>query len=285
MILTGHEIQRQVEAGRIQISPFTPEQLNPNSYNYRIGRELIELTDQPLDPRKRCEQRIHQLPEEGFLIHPRRLYLAHTAEQIGSQHYVTTLIGRSTMGRLGLWLQISADLGHLGPAHRWTLELKVVQPLWLYPGMLVGQVSFWRPRGSRSLLYTGKYAQHLSAEPSHIHVEFQGPVSSSPSEQALELAEPRESASLSEAGGEQGELHGEGEVSPSLTEAGGEQGELHGEGEVSPSLTEAGGEQRELHGEGEASPSSPREPAEREETAEARLWQTSSRHDQSGEES
>ena len=76
------------------------------------------------------------------------------------------------------------------------------------------------------------------------------------------------SPSLTEAGEEQRDLHGEGEVSPnlragapaepvrseevspSLTEAGEEQRDSHGEGEVSPSLTEAGGERSELQGEG-----------------------------------
>lgn len=173
MILTGPEIERQIKDGSIVIEPFVKEQINPNSYNYRIGDSLIEISDQPIDPKKTASARHHLLPEEGFLLHPRRLYLAHTQEKIGSREYVTTLIGRSSLGRLGLWLQISADLGHLGDAHCWTLELSVVQPLWIYPGMIVGQVSFWLPMGERELLYTGKYAKDIQAEPSHINVEFE----------------------------------------------------------------------------------------------------------------
>ena len=189
MILTGPEIARQVHAGSICIEPFDDAQLNPNSYNYRIGDALIEIADEPIDPRREVTSRFHRLPEEGFLLHPRRLYLAHTAERIGSPEFVTTLIGRSTMGRLGLWLQISADLGHLGEGHRWTLELSVVQPLWIYPNMIVGQVSFWVPQGDLSLQYAGKYAHDITAEPSHIHVEFADGVSDAAADDARDLGE------------------------------------------------------------------------------------------------
>ena len=63
---------------------------------------------------------------------------------------MTSLIGRSSVGRLGLFLQITADLGHLGKAHCWTLELKVVQSLIVYPHMKIGQVSFWQVTGGNN---------------------------------------------------------------------------------------------------------------------------------------
>ena len=62
------------------------------------------------------------------------------------------------MGRLGLFLQLSADLGHIGAVHCWTLELTVVQPVRVYPGMRIGQVSFWVPEGDR-VLYGGTYGR------------------------------------------------------------------------------------------------------------------------------
>jgi dCTP deaminase len=76
------------------------------------------------------------------------------------------------MGRLGLWLQVTSDLGHLGTCHHWTLELNVVQPLRVYAGMRIGQVTFWVPRGSRELSYEGAYADDDSAALSSIYREF-----------------------------------------------------------------------------------------------------------------
>lgn len=154
------------------IEPFAPRQVNPNSYNYRLGPELLELTDTVMDPKLPLASRHIPLGPRGHVLRPGKLYLAHTLELIGSRYYVTSLIGRSTMGRLGLWLQVTADLGHLGAQHKWTLELKVVQPLRIYPGMLVGQVTFWHHLGNSDHQYQGKYAHDISSEPSRIRVEL-----------------------------------------------------------------------------------------------------------------
>jgi dCTP deaminase len=100
----------------------------------------------------------HLVRGQPTVLMPGRLYLGHTEEIIGSYDYVTTLIGKSSMGRLGLYLQISADLGHQGAIHRWTLELCVVQPIRVYAGMVIGQVSFWKTHGKPNR-YKGVYAK------------------------------------------------------------------------------------------------------------------------------
>ncbi|MEU5193666.1 deoxycytidine deaminase [Streptomyces scabiei] len=156
MILTGPAIREAVTSGAITIDPFEPNLLNPNSYNYRLGSRLEELTSRPADPAVLARTRTIDLTADGFVLQPGTVYLGTTAETIGSAEFVTSLIGRSSLGRLGCFLQISADLGQLGAVHRWTLEITVVQPLRIYPGMRVGQVSFWRPVGSRSP-YHGHY--------------------------------------------------------------------------------------------------------------------------------
>jgi dCTP deaminase len=155
MILTGQEIIKQVGEGAIKIDPFSMDQVNPNSYNYRLGRFIIEVNNEaPLDPTLENTQDSIEIPESGFLVKPYRFYLSHTCEKIGSTKFVPTLIGRSSIGRLGLFLQISADLGNLGAYHQWTLELFSVQPVRVYPRMVIGQVSFWTTEGP-SANYSG----------------------------------------------------------------------------------------------------------------------------------
>lgn len=51
------------------------------------------------------------------------------------------------MGRLGLFLQISANLGHQTIFHNWTLEIRSCIPLRVFPHQVIGQVSFWQPFG------------------------------------------------------------------------------------------------------------------------------------------
>ena len=157
MILTGAEIEKQVLSGKVHISPFLKGQVNPNSYNFRLSPHLLEITDSIIEPREMSRWNEIEIPEEGYLLYPKRLYLGCTVEEIGSDEYVPTLMGRSSLGRLGLFLQITADLGQLGTCHSWTLELKVVQPLMVYPKMVVGQVCFWNVDGKRDCLYNGKY--------------------------------------------------------------------------------------------------------------------------------
>ena len=159
MILTGPEIQKQVACRAITIEPFHFTHLNPNSYNYRLASVLRTSRDFSLDPRVPSVWEDLMVPADGFTLLPHRLYLGSTVERIGSAEFVPILIGRSSLGRLGMFLTASCDLGNLGPAHCWTLEIKVVQPLKVYPDMKIGQVSFWKFDGSRRD-YDSPYTQH-----------------------------------------------------------------------------------------------------------------------------
>jgi dCTP deaminase len=151
MILTGPAIKSAVAKGEITIDPFNERDLNPNSYNYHLGSKLLLPS---LDDARRIEQSI---PERGIILEPNHVYLAATMETLGSKRFVTLLLGRSSLGRLGLFLNITADLGHIGSCSHWTLELSVVQRLRVYPGMRIGQVSFWITDHVNALPYAGRY--------------------------------------------------------------------------------------------------------------------------------
>lgn len=164
MILSGLEILSKVGLQAITIDPFHPQNLNPNSYNYGLAPTLRVSKAFSLDAHSPVEWEDQTIPPDGLTLLPHRLYLGATVEKIGSASYVTTLIGRSSLGRLGMFLTTSADLGNLGPAHCWTLEITVVQPLVVYPLMRIGQVSFWKPRGALRN-YSSPYVQHNGPAP------------------------------------------------------------------------------------------------------------------------
>lgn len=158
MILTGNKIREEVKNKRIVIEPFSEEQINPNSYNYRLGTEYIELDNDKVYDIKNIEQefKMKRIPEDGLILDPKKIYLCNTKEIIGSTEYITSLIGKSSMGRLGLFLQVAADLGHQGQIHKWTLELRASIPTKIYPNMRIGQVTFWKTYGEK-LLQDGYY--------------------------------------------------------------------------------------------------------------------------------
>ena len=147
MILTGTAIDEELKHGEITISPFEASRLNPNSYNYRLGRTLKVFSH--FDGTKSYFRDL-QIPNEGYILEPHQTYLGHTLETIGSSKYAMSLIGRSSLGRLGLFLQLSANLGHTTSCHQWTLEMVATRPIKIYPEMIIGQVSFWTNQGDIS---------------------------------------------------------------------------------------------------------------------------------------
>ena len=172
MILTYRKILNSVESGDIYITPFDRSMLNPNSCDYRIDYKLLELVDLPVDPKKQGGYNEINFTDNGYVLSPNKTYLANTYEEIGSDVYVPTLIGKTSLGRLGLFLQITADLGNLGAKHKWTLELKAVQPIKIYPMMRIGQVVFWSTSGEIDRRYDGKYGKFSEAKASEIYREF-----------------------------------------------------------------------------------------------------------------
>ncbi len=172
MILTYYEILKNIKNGNIHISPFEEDLLNPNSYDYRIDYKLLEIKDLPVDPKKQASYHEIDFTDEGYILSPNKTYLANTFEEIGSHMFVPSLIGKTSLGRLGLFLQITADLGNLGAKHKWTLELKAVQPLKIYPMMRIGQISFWKTTGNSEIQYSGKYDKFSIAKSSEIYKEF-----------------------------------------------------------------------------------------------------------------
>jgi len=171
MILSGMKIQEKVFSKEITIDPFFPSQINPNSYNFRLGKTLKVYDDEILDPKKENKTRLIEIPSEGYLLEPTKLYLGHTEEIMGSNLYVPIIRGRSSIGRIGLFIHITADLIDIGSINQWTLQMHCVQPLRVYPGMLIGQVTFWTVEGEIKL-YNGKYQGSRGPMASQIHQDF-----------------------------------------------------------------------------------------------------------------
>jgi dCTP deaminase len=99
------------------------------------------------------------------VLQPGELYLGHTVEEVGSDLYVPLLFGRSSVGRLGLFVEITAPIGDLGFHGQWTLMLTPTRPLRVYPGMKIGQVMFFVSAGAMDL-YRGKYRGSAGPQPS-----------------------------------------------------------------------------------------------------------------------
>lgn len=172
MILTGKKIASEVAAGRIRIDPFDTKRLSPNSYDFTLGSTLKWYRNYVLDCRRENPTVSAHIPPTGFLLHPGRIYLGHTVETMGSDHFVPIIRGRSSIARLGLFIHVTADIIDIGSHNQWTLQLHAVQPMRIYARMIVGQVTFWQPEGDITL-YKGKYQGSVGPWGSMIHLDDQ----------------------------------------------------------------------------------------------------------------
>jgi dCTP deaminase len=165
LILTGPEITAAAGDGRLRISPFDQAQVNPNSYNVRLGPTLLVYTDDVLDAHRPNPARPIEISSEGYVLEPGQLYLGHTVEHVGSDTFVPLLFGRSSVGRLGLFVEITAPIGDIGFYGQWTLMLSPIRPLRVYAGMKIGQIMFFVAVGPVAP-YAGKYQAAEGPKPS-----------------------------------------------------------------------------------------------------------------------
>ncbi|MFF7234269.1 dCTP deaminase [Streptomyces sioyaensis] len=156
MILTGPEITTAANDGRLRIHPFEADQVNPNSYNVRLGSTLLTYTAEVIDAHNPNPTRSFEISDDGYVLEPGELYLGHTIEEVGSDLFVPLLFGRSSVGRLGLFVEITAPIGDIGFHGQWTLMLSAIRPLRVYTGMKIGQIMFFVSTGDIDL-YAGKY--------------------------------------------------------------------------------------------------------------------------------
>ncbi len=171
MILSGKEIHNRLGKD-IQIEPFDARLLNPNSYNLRLHNELMVYEKQELDMKKPNPVRHIEIPEEGLLLETNKLYLGRTVEYTKTQNLVPMLEGRSSIGRLGLFIHVTAGFGDVGFAGFWTLEIFCVQPIRIYAGVEICQIYYHAIEGEHEEYQSGKYQNNTGIQPSLLYQDF-----------------------------------------------------------------------------------------------------------------
>lgn len=172
MILSGKEIASRLGQD-IKIEPYNPNQLNPNSYNLRLHHELLVYDATVLDMKK--PNTAHQviIPEEGLVLATNRLYLGRTIEYTETDNLVPMLEGRSSVGRLGMFVHVTAGFGDVGFCGFWTLEIFCVQPIRIYAGIEICQIYYHSILGAYDRYQSNKYQHNQSVQPSMMYKDFE----------------------------------------------------------------------------------------------------------------
>ena len=126
------------------------------------------LREYALDPKKDNETEDIKIPEEGYVLLPGTLYLGETVEYTETTGYVPKIDGRSTTGRLGIVIHLTAGFGDNGFKGKWTLEITVTHPVIVYPNMEIGQLYFEEIQGDTSMKYEGKYQNQQGVQAAKI---------------------------------------------------------------------------------------------------------------------
>lgn len=156
------------------VDPFLPQNLQPASIDVRLGNTFkvferdhstaVDMRD-PVDITKEVV-----VPEGGhFTLHPGEFVLGHTIEKVNMpDNMVSRIEGKSSTGRLGLLVHVTA--GFIDPGFRGnvTLEMACLHPLavMLFPGQLIAQLSFQWMSAPAEKPYRGRYQDAKGVESS-----------------------------------------------------------------------------------------------------------------------
>ena len=172
MILTGDEIARRM-GNDVRIDPYDERNLNPNSYNLSLHDEILTYEEVVLDMRKCNRVKRLTIPRDGLTLQPNKLYLARTIERTETHNLVPMIEGRSSIGRLGLFVHVTAGFGDVGFCGFWTLEMFAVQPVRIYPGVSICQIFYHSVVGDISeYKKSGKYQDNHDIQPSLLFREL-----------------------------------------------------------------------------------------------------------------
>jgi dCTP deaminase len=186
VIFSDRTIKEALARGRIEIDPLEERFIQPSSVDLRVDAEfrVFENHKYPhIDPREIQEdltKTVTVAEGDSFVLHPGEFVLGATFERVRlGEDIVARLEGKSSLGRLGLLIHSTAGFVDPGFDGYLTLELSNVAnlPIAIYPGMKIGQISFYQmttpadnPYGSD--VAGSKYQGQRGPTPSRSHVDF-----------------------------------------------------------------------------------------------------------------
>jgi dCTP deaminase len=191
VILSDVSIRKALAEGRIIIEPLGDDAIQPSSVDLHVDRYFRVFRNDttpyidPKEPQENLTELVEVLDEGAFILHPGEFVLGSTFERVAlPDDLVSRLEGKSSLGRLGLLIHSTAGFVDAGWDGHLTLELSNVAnlPIAIYPGMKIGQISFFEmttpaaePYGSKSV--GSKYQGQRGPTPSRYYLNFERPES------------------------------------------------------------------------------------------------------------
>lgn len=167
MFLSDKDIHAAVKRGEITLEPFNVKQLQPATYDIKLGNTFIinePHSTKAIDPVKGIypkTQNVEIKDGDEFVLHPGVSILGYSKEKFGSEQYLIEVNGKSSLARIGLIVHNSASI--VNPGHFLNIALELCNlnnvPIVLRPGMEIAQLTFstLSSHTKRSYQQTGRY--------------------------------------------------------------------------------------------------------------------------------
>lgn len=167
-MLSDFNIAMGQRLGALNIDPYNPDLLGPCSYDVTLGDGYTFLNYpyqiDPLKPPK--EDKYISFNSSQCVLGPKEFLLGHTEEVVTlGDNVAAQLEGKSSLGRLGLLVHVTAGFIDPGFSGQITLELHNVSenPILLTAGMPIGQLVFHQldTRPQKTYMNTGRYNKQM----------------------------------------------------------------------------------------------------------------------------
>lgn len=151
MILSDRDIKIALKNKDIIIDPFDIKYIQPASIDLHLDNHFLifdSSRNYVIDPKKPMDDMMREVvidENTPFVLHPGEFALGLIYETTGvSEKYVGRLEGKSSVGRMGLLIHITAGFLDPGNSLKMTLELHNTAnlPILLYYKMPIAQMAF-----------------------------------------------------------------------------------------------------------------------------------------------
>jgi len=164
-VLTRDAILAEIDAGRVVVTPFAPEQVGAASIDLTLDRQIrvIETGPEPIELRDEVDYRDYTRLvelERPYVLEPGRTIHGITRERLTlAPDLCGFLEGRSRFARLGLMIHVTSAFVQPGVSNRQVLEMSNVSghPLRIHPGVRLCQIVLMRTEGAA--VYRGRFAE------------------------------------------------------------------------------------------------------------------------------
>jgi len=153
MLLSDRDIRAAIDAGAVTLDPYEPEMIQPSSIDVRLDKYFRVFDNHKyaaIDPsveQPELTRLVEVEADRPFVLHPGEFVLGSTYESVSLPNDIAArLEGKSSLGRLGLLTHSTAGFIDPGFEGNVTLELSntATLPIYLWPGMKIGQLCFFR---------------------------------------------------------------------------------------------------------------------------------------------